>query len=72
MNQWKKVTTFFVTPSRTSANPIQFVSANFDTWNNLEGWYTAYNNNKWLQKNGNESTFFGTYGPGSDWKSICM
>jgi len=61
-----------VTPSRTSAKPIQFANANFDTWNNLEGWYTEYNNNKWLQKNGNESTFVGAHGPGSDWKSICM
>jgi hypothetical protein len=66
-----KVTTSFVTPTRTSAKPVALQNANFDSLNNLEGWYTTYNNNKWLQKSGSDSTFFGSYGPGSDWKSVC-
>ena len=67
------MTTAFVTPTRTPVNPIAIgpdKSISFDTFNNLNGWHTDFNNFQWIQTNGNISMFSGTYGPGSDFKSI--
>ena len=44
---------------------------NWDTANTLGGWHTDFLNFRWIQRSGNESTFLGTIGPGSDFKSIC-
>ena len=71
----QKVTPILVTPTRTpviQGLPVLLNgSVNFDTVRDFAGWHTAYNNFKWIQTNGNTSMFVGSYGPGSDYKSIC-
>lgn len=63
------MTTQFITVSRTPATPFINISTNFDLLNNFEGWHTEYQNNKWIQVNGNNNQL-GFYGPESDWTSI--
>jgi hypothetical protein len=68
------VTTILITPTRTTVIAPSIIKYNtvvaFDTYNNLFGWNSDYNNYKWVQVNGNTSMFEGSYGPGSDYTSI--
>lgn len=64
------VITNIFTPTRTSVSPYYLRGINFDTLNDLNGWHTDYNNYKWIQTNGDSSSFIGFYGPGSDYTSI--
>ena len=66
-----KGTTKFVRPPRSSAKPSYNINnATFDKYNDLNGWYTEFQNYKWEQMNGNLSSALGRQGPGSDYKSI--
>ena len=68
------MTTILITPTRPTVTPVAVGPArniNFDTVNNLFGWRFDYKNFQWIQTNGNISSFKDTYGPGSDFKSIC-
>jgi hypothetical protein len=71
---FKKVTTALLTPTRPPVIPIVIgpdKSITFDMINDYGGWHSDFPANfGWLQTNGNLSLFSGTYGPGSDFKSI--
>ena len=66
------LSTIFFTPTRSPAKPIYLteISTDFNIKGNLNGWHTEFNDNSWLQLNGDTSNFFGTYGPGSDDSSL--
>ncbi len=56
-------------PTRPPVVPVRLSNADFDTPNNFQGWHTDFTVN-WIQTNGNMSSNYGMYGPGSDFKSI--
>lgn len=65
------MTTNFVTISRTMpAMVVLNVSDEFDDPATIS-WRTEYAFNEWYQMNGNLSDYIGSYGPGSDWTSLC-
>lgn len=63
------MTTNIVTSPRTSAEPALDISDNFDS--GVPTWTTEYAIAQWSVVNGNASDFVGSYGPSSDYSSLC-
>ena len=64
------MTTQLVTVTRTTVLPLLNISTKFDTLNNLNGWHSNFEKNKWLQTDGSLNLVLGHPGPSSDWSSI--
>lgn len=58
-----------VTVTRTTAMPVANISTDFD--DGVPSWSSEFAIGQWLVENGNHSDFIGSYGPSSDYTSLC-